>query len=173
MGRGARVEAGRWSSVPLCGHGQCAVSRGRGRPDRWLTEDGVCRAGMDKFVTRTKRTNVRTDLPKELPSLGKSSARPWKGAMSPKTPSGGKRKEPEGPTMYVTAAKAYINEHKDEYKKKHPEKEGKDINKELKAEYEALSDEVKKPYEDAAEKDKQRYNEEMKAVRDDVQRRGP
>lgn len=118
---------------------------------------------MDKFVTRTKRTDIRTDLPKELPSLGKSTARPWKGIMSPKTPA--KRKEPEGPAMYVTAPKAYINEYKEEYKKKHPEKESKDILKELKAQYDALSDDAKKPYEEAAAKDKQRYIEEMKAVR--------
>lgn len=88
--------------------------------------------------------------------------------MSPKTPA--KRKEPEGPTMYVTAEKAYANEHREEYKKKHPDKESKEITKDLKAAYEALSDEVKKPYEDAAAKDKQRYIEEMKAVRGRVQR---
>ena len=92
-----------------------------------------------------------------------AAAKPWKGIMSPKTPA--KRKEPEGPTMYVTAEKAYANEHREEYKKKHPDKESKEITKELKAAYEALSDEVKKPYEDAAAKDKQRYIEEMKAVR--------
>ena len=49
---------------------------------------------MDRFITRTKRTDLRTDLPKELPVLGKSTARPWKGALSPKTPGNNKRKEP-------------------------------------------------------------------------------
>ena len=94
-----------------------------------------------------------------------AAAKPWKGATSPKTPGERKRKEPEGPAPFVPAHKAYVNEHKEEYKKKHPDKESKDINKELKAAYEALSVELKQPYEEAAAKDKQRYTEEMKAVR--------
>ena len=49
---------------------------------------------MDRFITRTKRTDIRTDLPKELPVLGRSTARPWKGQMSPKTPAQNKRKQP-------------------------------------------------------------------------------
>jgi hypothetical protein len=49
---------------------------------------------MDRFITRTKRTDIRTDLPTELPALGKSTVKPWKGQMSPKTPGQNKRKEP-------------------------------------------------------------------------------
>ena len=82
---------------------------------------------------------------------------------SPKTPGEGrKRKEPEGPVMYVKAEKAWINEHKEAAKKAKPDAESKDLTKELKAQYEALTDDEKQPYKDAAQKDKQRYEEECK-----------
>ena len=82
--------------------------------------------------------------------------------VTPKAPGDRKRKEPDGPVAYVTAEKAWINEHKEAYKKANLDKESKDLHKELKAQYAALSDDAKQPYKDAATTDKQRYEQECK-----------
>ena len=140
---------------------------------------------MDKFITRTKRTDIRTDLPKELGTLQKSGAprsppptvrcpgcflnaaacgagtQPWK---SPKTPGASKRKTPEGPTKPTSAYSAYSAEHREAYKKANPDKETGDVNKALKAQWKELADDKKQPYLDKEAEETKKYNEELKAA---------
>ena len=139
---------------------------------------------MDKFITRTKRTDIRTDLPTELGTLQKSGAhvrgptvrcsalfstspldgagtQPWK---SPKTPGASKRKTPEGPTKPTSAYSAYAAEHREAYKKANPDKEAGEVNKALKAQWKELADDKKQPYLDKEAEETKKYNEELKAA---------
>ena len=142
---------------------------------------------MDKFITRTKRTDIRTDLPTELGTLQKSGAHPfrcsqrrWCSAVplfstsldgagtqpwkSPKTPGASKRKTPEGPTKPTSAYSAYAAEHREAYKKANPDKEAAEVNKDLKAQWKELADDKKQPYLDKEAEETKKYNEELKAA---------
>ena len=73
------------------------------------------------------------------------------------------KKDKDAPKRAISAFFFYNQERRETLKKEKPELDNKEIIKTMSAEWNALSDEKKKPYIDKAEADKKRYEAEKKA----------
>lgn len=72
------------------------------------------------------------------------------------------KKDKDAPKKAISAYFFYIQERREALKKEKPNLDNKEIIKTMGAEWNALSDEKKKPYVAKAEADKKRYDEEKK-----------
>ena len=73
------------------------------------------------------------------------------------------KKDKDAPKRALSAYFFYNQERRDSLKKEKPELNNKEIIKKMSEEWNALSDEKKKPYVEKAEADKKRYEAEKKA----------
>ena len=73
------------------------------------------------------------------------------------------KKDKDAPKRAISAFFFYNQERREKLKKEQPKLDNKEIIKTMSAEWNALSDEKKKPYIAKAEADKKRYEEEKKA----------
>ena len=73
------------------------------------------------------------------------------------------KKDKDAPKRAISAFFFYNQERRETLKKEKPELDNKEIIKTMSAEWNALSDEKKKPYVEKAEADKKRYEAEKKA----------
>ena len=80
------------------------------------------------------------------------------------------KKDKDAPKRAISAFFFYNQERREKLKKEKPELDNKEIIKTMSAEWNALSDEKKKPYVEKAEADKKRYEAEKKAY--DAKKKG-
>ena len=73
------------------------------------------------------------------------------------------KKDKDAPKRAISAFFFYNQERREKLKKEQPNLDNKEIIKTMSAEWNALSDEKKKPYVQKAEADKKRYEAEKKA----------
>ena len=80
------------------------------------------------------------------------------------------KKDKDAPKRAISAFFFYNQERREKLKKEQPSLDNKEIIKTMSAEWNALSDEKKKPYIEKAEADKKRYEAEKKAY--DAKKKG-
>jgi structure-specific recognition protein 1 len=98
----------------------------------------------------------------EAPKKSKKKKAPAAAASSGAKKKGKKKKkDPNAPKKNKTSYIYFTNSRRDEIKAKNPDISFADLNKQLGAEFKALSAEDKKPWEDMAAADKERYSKEM------------
>uniref|UniRef100_A0A2M4CM62 Putative hmg box-containing protein n=1 Tax=Anopheles darlingi TaxID=43151 RepID=A0A2M4CM62_ANODA len=120
-----------------------------------------------KPADQTKENNVdqKTESASEVAGGGTSSeVKPKPPAQKP-PPVKRKRKKPpkdaNAPKHPLTGYVRYMNEHRDGVRQKHPNLSHMDLTKLMAEDWSKLPEDKKKPYLEAAEADKERYNKEI------------
>ena len=82
-------------------------------------------------------------------------------SSSLKKKKGKKKKDPNAPKRAMTAYFLFANSRRQEIKAENPDISFGDLNKQIGAEFKALSEEERRPWDEKAEKDKERFKSEM------------
>jgi len=116
---------------------------------------------QDEIVEVYRQTDGTEEDERESPieSASTSASEKNKGPKSAKKPK--QKKDPKAPKRAQNAYMFYVNDQRSKYVKENPETKTKEVVSALAAKWREMSDKAKKPYEDMAQKDKERYKDEM------------
>uniref|UniRef100_A0A2M4BUC2 Putative nucleosome-binding factor spn pob3 subunit n=1 Tax=Anopheles marajoara TaxID=58244 RepID=A0A2M4BUC2_9DIPT len=120
-----------------------------------------------KTADQTNESNVdpKTEPASEVVGGGTSSEVKPKPPAQKSAPMKRKRKKPpkdvNAPKHPLTGYVRYMNEHRDAVRQKHPNLSHMDVTKLMAEDWSKLPEDKKKPYLEAAEADKERYNKEI------------